>query len=82
MRISLPIAGRLTQPCSRDVLSAFPVGVLIQTGTNALFVHCQRKKPPKKRADIHEAFMYLGCALICWNVLKAGGWFDESGLAK
>jgi Transposase DDE domain len=36
----------------------------------------------EKRADIHEAFMYLGCALICWNVLKTGGWFDKSGLAK
>ncbi len=22
------------------------------------------------RADIHEAFLTLGCALVCWNVLK------------
>jgi transposase len=24
----------------------------------------------EKRGDIHEAFLYLGCALICWNVLR------------
>jgi transposase len=24
----------------------------------------------EKRADIHEAFLYLGCALICWSVLQ------------
>ena len=23
-----------------------------------------------KRADIHEAFLSLGCALICWNALR------------
>ena len=23
----------------------------------------------EKRADIHEAFLYLGCALTCWRVL-------------
>lgn len=26
----------------------------------------------ERRADIHEAFMALGCALICWNTLKRG----------
>ncbi len=25
----------------------------------------------EKRADIHEAFLSLGCALICWNFLRA-----------
>ena len=37
----------------------------------------------EKRADIHEAFLYLACALICWNALE--GWrpdFDKSRLAK
>jgi transposase len=24
----------------------------------------------EKRADIHEAFLSIGCALICWNSLK------------
>jgi transposase len=24
----------------------------------------------EKRADIHEAFLALACALICWNVLR------------
>ena len=24
----------------------------------------------EKRADIHEAFLSLGCALICWNSLQ------------
>ncbi len=25
-----------------------------------------------KRADIHEAFLSLGCALICWRSLREG----------
>ena len=25
----------------------------------------------EKRADIHEAFLTLGCALICWHFLRA-----------
>jgi transposase len=25
----------------------------------------------EKRADIHEAFLFLGCALICWRFLRA-----------
>jgi transposase len=25
-----------------------------------------------RRDDIHEAFMTIGCALICWNVLRSG----------
>ena len=24
----------------------------------------------EKRADIHEAFLVLACALLCWNVLQ------------
>jgi transposase len=24
-----------------------------------------------KRSDIHEAFLSLGCALICWNFLES-----------
>jgi transposase len=24
----------------------------------------------EKRADIHEAFLYLGCALICWHFVQ------------
>ena len=31
----------------------------------------------EKRADIHEAFLALGCALICWRFLRVGwvaGW--------
>lgn len=32
----------------------------------------------EKRADIHEAFMYLACALMCWNFLHR----RRSGLAK
>jgi transposase len=27
----------------------------------------------EKRADIHEAFLSLGCALICWRYLQ-GNW--------
>ncbi len=27
----------------------------------------------EKRADIHEAFLSLGCALICWRFLR-GDW--------
>jgi transposase len=26
-----------------------------------------------KRADIHEAFLSLGCALICWQSLRKHG---------
>lgn len=26
----------------------------------------------ERRADIHEAFLSLACALICWNQLKHG----------
>jgi len=26
----------------------------------------------EKRADIHEAFLSLGCALICWRFLRVG----------
>lgn len=26
----------------------------------------------ERRADIHEAFLILGCALICWKTLQAG----------
>ena len=30
-----------------------------------------RKRPKKKlHADIHEAFLHLGCSLICLNYLK------------
>ncbi len=25
----------------------------------------------EKRADVHEAFLYLAYALICWNALKS-----------
>jgi transposase len=25
----------------------------------------------ERRADVHEAFLTLGCSLICWNYLKA-----------
>jgi hypothetical protein len=25
-----------------------------------------------RRADIHEAFLSLGCALICWQFLRKG----------
>jgi transposase len=25
----------------------------------------------EKRADIHEAFLSFGCALICWHYLRA-----------
>jgi len=27
----------------------------------------------EKRADIHEAFLSLGCALICWHSLRSAG---------
>jgi len=40
----------------------------------------------EKRADIHEAFLSLGCALICWRALRHAGQLswrvangDESG---
>jgi IS5 family transposase len=26
----------------------------------------------ERRADIHQAFLSLGCALICWNYLQEG----------
>jgi IS5 family transposase len=26
----------------------------------------------ERRADIHQAFLSLGCALICWNFLQQG----------
>jgi transposase len=26
----------------------------------------------ERRADIHEAFLTLGCALICWKTLQTG----------
>jgi transposase len=25
----------------------------------------------ERRPDVHQAFLTLGCALICWNYLKA-----------
>jgi transposase len=28
----------------------------------------------EKRADIHEAFLFLGCTLICWRRLQQRGW--------
>jgi transposase len=30
----------------------------------------------EKRADIHEAFLSLGCALICWRFLRVD-WVEE-----
>jgi hypothetical protein len=30
----------------------------------------------ERRADIHEAFLSLGCALICWNLLQRRGAAD------
>jgi IS5 family transposase len=27
----------------------------------------------ERRADIHEAFLTLGCALICWNAVQRRG---------
>ena len=24
----------------------------------------------ERRADIHEAFLKLGCSLVCWNIFK------------
>ncbi|WP_186257466.1 transposase, partial [Burkholderia gladioli] len=24
----------------------------------------------ERRADIHEAFLKLGCSMICWNILQ------------
>jgi transposase len=24
----------------------------------------------ERRADIHEAFLKLGCALVCWNIFR------------
>jgi transposase len=32
-----------------------------------------------KRADIHEAFLSLGCALICWQSLSARVEFGHLG---
>ncbi|HEX8068971.1 MAG TPA: IS5/IS1182 family transposase, partial [Pyrinomonadaceae bacterium] len=26
----------------------------------------------ERRADIHQAFLELGCALICWNYIQHG----------
>jgi hypothetical protein len=26
----------------------------------------------EKRAELHEAFLSLGCVLICWNALESG----------
>ncbi|MGN4046951.1 IS5/IS1182 family transposase, partial [Burkholderia gladioli] len=23
-----------------------------------------------RRADIHEAFLKLGCSLVCWNIFR------------
>jgi len=31
----------------------------------------------EKRADIHEAFLSLGCTLICWRVLAGCGKIDS-----
>ncbi len=30
----------------------------------------RRQRCYEKRADIHQAFLSLGCALICWNFLS------------
>ena len=30
----------------------------------------RRRRVYEKRADIHEAFLSLGCALICWQSLR------------
>ncbi|MCO8648311.1 IS5/IS1182 family transposase, partial [Burkholderia multivorans] len=24
----------------------------------------------ERRADIHEAFLELGCSLVCWNIFR------------
>ncbi|MDR8394709.1 IS5/IS1182 family transposase, partial [Paraburkholderia sp. USG1] len=24
----------------------------------------------ERRADIHEAFLKLGCSLVCWNIFR------------
>ena len=34
----------------------------------------------EKRADIHEAFLSLGCTLICWRFLRVD-WVGELKLA-
>ena len=33
-----------------------------------------------KRADIHEAFLSLGCVLICWQSLQRAGWLNGDAL--
>jgi transposase len=34
----------------------------------------------EKRADIHEAFLLLGCILICWRLLALKRvWVDDGG---
>jgi transposase len=41
--------------------------------TGAWLNRCRRLKVRyERRADIHQAFLELGCALICWNYLQQG----------
>lgn len=34
--------------------------------------YCRLPMRYERRADIHQAFLILGCALICWIALQTG----------
>jgi transposase len=40
-------------------------------GTLAWLNQVRRLRVRYEKGDIHQAFLLLGCALICWNFLRA-----------
>jgi transposase len=49
----------------------------VALGRGAHICLAQSVSPPArydKPADIHEAFLALGCALVCWQFLRKNGW--------
>ncbi len=45
---------------------------VVERTTLAWLARCRRRLSVRyeRRADIHEAFLYLGCSLICLNYLS------------
>ena len=60
----VPLAIRLTGANRNDSQEALAL-------VDAIPHHCRRLRGRyDRRADIHEAFLSLGCALVCWHSLR------------
>jgi hypothetical protein len=61
-----------SSPCAASNMAVnWGVGAGSLNGTFAWLSQFRRVRVPyDKRADIHEAFLALGCVLICWRALR------------